>query len=444
MGRETGGAMPDRGGAGLLYTQEFCLLLGRAQHAPIIRRELTGEYIPSGYDADQVWDALTMIRRSQAIVSPDTIRPHDGLPAVTFWHTYPESLLSSLRQISELTRRGSRLDGIVSERSGRRFVTQQYIEEACTNLRLDGFPADYEETREALVGDVLPAGDAQRLACNYHRIMCEMGDYRDAPLNAGLLNALYDRLTQGVSSPPAPSQRHSPLEPFYRMDRERDPEAAAEALATVVDIANDRVCEPVEDPVLVSMLVNCQFWHDPIFPMCNNQMGCIASRLYLYRRGFPVFRYVPKIHLLWSWRNGRGCEEGGYTFDESHQDNGLLGVDWTAYYDTVMRLMLEHVRQMEESLCARKAADEAALARVASSPRLNARQATVLRQAVLDPGREFRISWHRQEHGVVYSTARADLQGLVDLGLLACAKAGSAHVFRSVPGLAARLHIPDR
>ena len=440
MAREAHQVTGHHPGTGLLYTQEFCLLLSRAQRAPIIRRELTDEFVPAGYTPDEVWDALVMIRRSQATVSPDALRlGRSSASATTAWHTVPDSLQCSLRQISALTRRGSRLDAIVDERAGRRFVTQQYVEEVLTNLRLDGFPAGYEEVRGALVGDDVPVNDAQRLARNFHRIMCEMGDYEQTPYDVELLRSLFERLTEGVRRFPAPSEQHSPLEPLYLLAFSGSGEVDASALAAVADIANDRACDPTEDPILVSMLVNCQFWHDTIFPGCNNLMGCIASRLYLYRHGYPVFRYVPKIQLLWSWSHGLARSPRGYALSEAYQPDGHLGLDWTPYYDTVMALMLASVREMERTLCARKAADDAIVADAVASPAVNARQAEVLRRAVIDPGSEFRISWHREEFGVVYSTARADLEGLASMGLLTRENSGGAHVFRPVPGIAARM-----
>lgn len=426
---------------GLIYTQEFGMLLGRAQRAPILRRELTGEYVPAGYTADEAWDALTVIRRSQAVVSPDTKRV--GAANLIGWRTTPESLARSLRLISAHTQRGSLLDSLAAERSGRRFVTQQYIEEMLTNLRLDAFPSDYEEVRAALLGEVPPADDAQKLALNFHRIMNDMGDYADAPLDAGLLGELHARLTSGVAATPPVAEQHSPLEPFYVL-RARPGAAPGEGaldeemLGVVADIANDRLTDPEQHPVMTSMLVNCQFWHDAVFPRCNNLMGCVASRLYLYRHGFPVFRYVPKIALIWAWRNGWEKSPRGYTLEESHVPDGRLGVDWTPYYDTLMSLMLGHVLAMERSLGTRKAANDEVLEQVGAIPRLNARQADVLRRAVVDPGSEFRISWQRERYGVVYSTARADLEGLVEMGLLARGMAGSAYVYRPAPGLAAR------
>lgn len=418
---------------GLIYTQEFGMLLGRAQEAPIIRRELTEEYIPAGYTADEIWDALTVIRRSQAVVSPDV--KHDNSANILGWYTVPDSLSHSLRQIALHTQRGSTLDVLADEQSGRRFVTHQYVQEMVTNLRLDGFPANYELAREALLEELPPAGDAQRLAWNYHRIMGDMADYAAIPYDSTLLRELYDRLVDSVQAVPSADRRHSPLEPFYVLDNNDD----SQKLSAVADIANGLTTNPMEHPIMVSMLVNCQFWHYRMFDRCNNLMGCIASRLFLFRKGFPVFRYVPKIHLLWAWKTGQEYSPRGYSFDEARAYDGRNCVDWTAYYDTIMQLMLNNILDMESALGARKAVNDQALACIARLPGINRRQAEVLRRAVLNPAMEFRISWHQNEFDVVYSTARSDLEHLEKLGLFVRGISGSTYVYRPAPSLINRV-----
>lgn len=424
---------------GLLGTQEFCDLLFRASRAPLIRRELTGADVPAGYDADEVWDALTQVRRAQAVVAPETTRPRAREASYIGWHAMPASLVWAVSQIEAHARAGSLLDQLALERSGRRFVTQQYVEEALTNLRLDAFPSDYESVRAALLGEAPPADDAQRLARNFHLIMNDMADYAGSPFDAGLLLELYGRLTEGVSATPPMREQHSPLEPFYQLGDDDLAEPDEAVLAAVVDIANDRAAEPTESPVMVSMLVNCQFWHDPAFPRCNNLMGCVASRLYLYRHGFPVFRYIPKIYLIWAWGADAVKSPRGYALEESHEPDGRNGVDWTAYYDTLLALMLDNILQIERSLGIRKAANDEVLAAIDGLAGLNGRQREVLRRALLDAGREFRIAWHKEKFNVVYSTARADLERLADLGLLTRAMAGAAYVYRPAPDLAERV-----
>lgn len=182
------------------------------------------------------------------------------------------------------------------------------------------------------------------------------------------------------------------------------------------------------------MLVNCQFWQVPLFPSCNNLMGCMASRFYLTREGYSVFCYVPKIRILEKWKHGRYDGVAEFTYGEAleyvHRD-----VDWTACYDTVMGLMLYEVEVMERSLLQRATFDEEILEQAERVPYLSHRQREVLRQAILVPRAEFTIAEQKRRYGVVYSTVRADLEGLVERGLLDRAQRGHAFVYRAASGL---------
>ncbi|MBQ9067612.1 MAG: hypothetical protein IJ131_00925 [Eggerthellaceae bacterium] len=49
---------------GLLATPEFQKLLQRTHRGSMLKRELTADFIPNGYDADEVWEAVLGIRRA--------------------------------------------------------------------------------------------------------------------------------------------------------------------------------------------------------------------------------------------------------------------------------------------------------------------------------------------------------------------------------------------
>lgn len=55
------------------------------------------------------------------------------------------------------------------------------------------------------------------------------------------------------------------------------------------------------------------------------------------------------------------------------------------------------------------------------------------------PGTSYRVDGHRRTHSVIYQTARADLLGLVSLGLLEQTKEGRAFVFTAPRDLSRRM-----
>lgn len=71
--------------------------------------------------------------------------------------------------------------------------------------------------------------------------------------------------------------------------------------------------------------------------------------------------------------------------------------------------------------------------------RLNHRQRELIRHALRHPRSVSTIEGHRQNHAVVYQTARSDLLQVVELDLLSKRKSGQAFIFEAPADLKHRL-----
>lgn len=435
----------DSSGA-LLYSPEFLRLVRRLWKDALLPEALSEEDLPDGFSREEVWEALLALRRAQAFCSPRNMRTSTGI--VSDWHTVTEHLNRVLLELDHKTRWGSKLDRMAGARDGRAFVTQQYIEEIICNLRFDGYEADYEDVRAVLRGERSALTDGERIAVNFHELMRELPAIAEnSSFDVTTLESFYTRLLEGVEREGTLGDNYgaqrglprSPLEEHY-VEVVTPGEIDRASLQMPVDVANGVGSDPRRHPIMESMLVNCQFWRAALFPSCNNMMGCIASRFYLVREGYPVFRYIPKIRVLEKWKQGsyRGVEK--FTYDEALRQVDR-DKDWTFYYETVMALMLREVESMERSLGRRAVLDDEALDLVERIPYLSHRQREVLRRAILVPGAEFTIAGQKERYGVVYSTARADLEDLVKRGLLDRTKKGQAFVYVASAGINENLSV---
>ncbi len=66
---------------------------------------------------------------------------------------------------------------------------------------------------------------------------------------------------------------------------------------------------------------------------------------------------------------------------------------------------------------------------------LNHRQRALLQHALKHPGFSYTVQSHKTSHRVAYSTARSDLLGLVERGLLLQHKVGREFMFVAAPGM---------
>jgi Fic family protein len=74
-----------------------------------------------------------------------------------------------------------------------------------------------------------------------------------------------------------------------------------------------------------------------------------------------------------------------------------------------------------------------------AAPALNERQLELVLYALRHPEAEFTTNSHQRAHGLDDQMARADLQGLMELGYLTRRRIGRAFVFYPVPDMGQRL-----
>ncbi len=415
----------------IVGTPEFQLLLREAALHPLLRRELESRFVPNGFAEDDVWSTLLDIRRAQGVFSPN-IEYSDGVLRRN-WHSEPASMQQSLRELGDMTRTGSFLDGVTRKHAGYYFLLQQYVEEAVTNLRFDGFDCGYDEIRAVMRRTRKARNAAEQLAVNYHEIICDLDSYMDTNVEANLLDSIFARLTNGAPRDDLDVRPH-PVFPLPALDASStDPSHVRDI---VIATCNDRLSEPWQHPIMVSMLINCRFWRLRPFPSCNHLMGNIIVNIYQRKHCLPALSTIPKAHLLdlWAHRGFLGVT-APYTFEESFVPDGT-DTDWTAYYDTLLGLMLQEARQVQRAMRILNDDEDRLIELVRNLPRLNRRQRDLLQESILDPSREFWVSRLSKQWGVVYSTVRTDLRLLYEQGFFTCFVRDSTNVYRSVPNVA--------
>lgn len=416
--------------ASLIEDDRFRALLREVSRRPMLRRELHRHPLPEGASEDEIWRALTLVRRSQAVFSPNFEYDQGGI--VRNWHTEPMSLQDSLLKLCLLAHRGSRMHETIRLHEGSRFILYQYVEEILANLKFDGFAHEYESVRSVLLRDRPCRTDADRIALNYHDIMVDLDDYSHERFDVKLIKDLYDRLMCGTNQDDL-GDSVKPRFPLSSIDCERP--STDYVLEIVCAVANGSLTEPWQNPIMTSMLINCRFWRLLPFKSCNNMMGSILSRLYLLRQDFPVFTVIPKTGIIDRWANTseyKGIVD--YSFDESHVIEGN-DVDWTAYYDCLMRLMLHAANSINSTLESLKETDDRLVSIVIALPCFNHRQREIVQQVILDEGKEIRTSEYAKRFGIVHSTARSDLEQLFELGVLTRRFDQSAIIYQAVDRL---------
>lgn len=405
----------------LLGDARFAQLLAAFAEHGILRSEFDQMEMPTGHAPDEVWAALTAIRRSQGIHYRDI--SYLGGRELVQWYTPTHSIERMSRELARRTGTGSPLEAALHERHGRRFILKPLIEETISALQCDSLPIDDEQVRAVVSGERTPATAVERLALNVHTLLSSLLD-ADGPgaITPELIAEMYEALVQGVDPVPSTSGV------AWGLEWPEDPIPREQALREICAMASGELVDPAEHPIITSQRIICKFWKTAPYPSCNYILGSLVSRLHMKQQGYPVFIYIPSSSMTLAWKHDNYTCEGVVPYGLSGNVAGLER-EWTPYWESCLRLILTELDKLERSVLALKAHDDSLLARIRDDQSFNHRQRDVLSQAILVPETAFRIQGHREAYGLAYSTARQDLLALVKRGLFEMHYESKAQVF---------------
>lgn len=421
FGREAQ-ALPEAAMPGLLADERFCALLFALSDRGMTFERFSRLPMPQGLTPEQAWQVLAAIRRHQAVYYRDTCLI--GGVQMQQWFTPTRSIDAMLHDLGARTQASSILDTALHERHGRRFIMHSLIEETSAALACDGFAVDYETVRAIVAGDAAPTTPVGRLIANTHALLSDVVDSDDGqtPIDPAYIRHIYARLTEGIDA----SSIGGGL--AWGMEWPEDDLPADLVLREVAAMASGELADPAAHPIIMGQQLTCKIWKYPPFPSCNYILGSLVTRLYMKRKGYPVFTYIPSSKMTLAWKSG------GYT-DERVSPYAQCGAvtgfdrDWTVYWESCLALLQHELDRLERYVLELKTYDDVLLASLESDHAFNHRQRDVLRRAVLTPGLTVRIEEHRRAYELAYSTARADLTALVERGLLEMHYEGKAQVF---------------
>lgn len=408
--------------------------------------DLASRPVPEGLTRLQLWEALSAIRRFGATPSPVSFARGEHL-----WYTLTVEGRQCLRTIERHCGSDSRLHQMVQRRTGQRFLVSSRIQEAIATCQTDGVEADTAELERMLQQGRAPRTPEARLVKNAYEMLGELPSYIDEEFSPELLKHLFERTTHGVhlgelervrtdqrGVPPVFQQLLKAHRPPH-MGPAGTPADDAEALQQICDYANGRTGDPRESVAVrgYMLLAAVGYWR-PV-PDFNATVARHMLRLLYVKNDYPVLGYLPTSAMARKWALGQ-MEPGAvrYSLIEPGMETED-GVDATAEILVYLQLTVAAINDLQSRIQSTKEEDEALGRTLRAAERLNYRQRDLLSRALRRPDAEFTLREHRLDHRTAYSTARADLLELVELGFLKQETRGLTFVFSPAPDLRDRL-----
>jgi Fic family protein len=394
---------------------------------------------PRGFDDREWWLRIKLARIADMRVLP--LRGPDDLE---FTYCLPDQVLRHLHHIDQRLAGEISMDGVVtSEREARRrFLVNSRMEEAIRSSQLEGAATTRQVAQEMLRSGRDPRDRGERMIANNYRAMQFMRDEMTEQITPEGILELHRIVTEGTLKDPAAAGRlQRPGEPrvgvFYRNEDDlpihRPPpaELLPERMRMLCEFANEgEESEHFVPPVVRAILVHFWLAYDHPFEDGNGRTARILFFWVMRTRGYWLAEYLSISRLLRS-----APAQYARAFLETETDDG----DTTYFLLHQLGVIERAIGDLDEYLL-RKTAEQRDVRRMLDDVGgLNGRQIVLLTHAIKHPDHAYTFAGHARSNRVTHETARADLGGLAERGLLNRHRRGRSYVFEPAADLPERL-----
>lgn len=413
---------------------------GRYRHWDTLRRLDP----PAGLTHEEWWLAIKFVRNGLRRTIPLTDR--NGRP---FAFSLPDAVLRMSRRVDlDLGGQIALPEDAASPEQRDRFLFNSLAEEAITSSQLEGAATTRVVAKEMLRSGRPPRDESERMILGNFRVMQRVRRVADEPLTPALVAELQRIATagtlapdrQGIRQPGVEAHKIAVVDNQTQTVLHQPPDAAElparlEALCAFANATDDD--GPFVPPSVRAVLLHFWLAYDHPFVDGNGRTARALFYWSMLRQGFWLAEYLSISHVI-----RQGPARYGRAFLYTETDENDLTYFVLHQLDAVVRsaeALKTYVRRKGREM-------REARALLTPGAGLNHRQIALLSGALKHPGRAYTVRSHETSHGVSTLTARKDLIGLEERGLLVSRRLerqGRALVFMAPPDLGTRLQSLD-
>ncbi len=372
--------------------------------------------MPKGYSADETWSVLEAIRRLNSHEFHYETYSIDNKGIVS-WCSLGGRISPMLHEIASTAR---------AMRSSDAFNQYSYLDVLAEDLAAaaarDGLAVDEPTTRKLVGHQASPTTRDEAYIANVAAILLEIEKYARYPLSPWMLDEFAIRM-EDVPSGIASVGLGAPVFPDTESLRSR-------IVPTILETMNDS-SQPMETYLLNLLATSLVIWDLSPFAKFNSMYELIIRNWALESRSLSYLRNVPFLALCRTWE-----QEGGQSVGVSEEyydviPDGDNDHDSTPFFGNALIMVTRRLRQLEDQRESESGESDVETRARMAYPDINERQLDVLRSHSRNPDQLTTIALHMSLCKVSYGTARSDLLGLSEHGLLVQEWQGRAMVFRN-------------
>lgn len=391
---------------------------------------------PAGLTTEELWFAVTITRRIARQPIPLSFSRQNN-------KIYYVSPPKHLEWIHHIDKQGGGAIGVSSNSAlgdeSDRYLFSSLMEEAIASSQLEGASTTRKVAKEMLRANRKPQTAAERMIMNNYRAIMEVRELKKESLTPALLCHLQGVLTANTLPDGVGRFRRSD-EAIQVVDNRTNeilhtPPPAAELewrIKEICDFANE-ASNPFIHPVVKAALLHFAIGYVHPFVDGNGRTARALFYWYMLKRDYWLFEYFPISRVL-----VRAPAKYVLAYLYTETDGG----DATYFIRYNLEAILAAMREFYLYIAREEREAKEAADLLESFPGLNQRQRFLIHDALKNPGLICSFSTHQGKYHITNPTARADLLGLVQLGLLRQNKSGKVHTFHPATNLRELLHLP--
>jgi Fic family protein len=382
---------------------------------------------PPGDISQEVWWGALKFVRSSGQRRVHLLGP--GGDAFTFNLT--DSIAEGLHKIDQMAGGNIQVSERITNPSTRdRYVVSSLIEEAITSSQLEGASTTRRVAKEMLRSGRPPRDRSEQMIANNFQAMQRVRQLAGEPLTRELVLELHRIVTRESLDDPIDAGRfQAPGDERVGVYSAQNELLYAPPPADEIPALVDALCDFANGkekkgafihPAVRAILIHFAIGYIHPFVDGNGRTARALFYWSMLSQGYWLAEFLTISAIL---RKAPSKYVRAYLYTETDD------LDLTYFIDYHLDVVNRSIKELHAYLD-RKAEEIKEAERLARSRRrFNHRQLALLGHAVRNADATYTIHSHQVSHGVVYQTARTDLFGLVNEGLLTVRRVGRADHF---------------
>ncbi len=391
---------------------------------------------PEGMSREDWWFAIKFARRREyhpLLLTDASERP--------FIYMMPDKAWERVHKADQ--RLGGRItlgEEVANPSTRDRYLVNSLIEEAITSSQLEGASTTKQVAKDMIKSGRSPRDKSERMILNNYNAMNFIREYRSEPLTPDLVLELHRLVTEGTLERPEMAGRaqlpgKDRIKVLDRVSGEvlHDPppaEQLPERLQKMCDFANGEKLETFLHPVVQAIIVHFWLAYDHPFDDGNGRTARALFYWSMLSQGYWLAEFLTISSIL-----TRAPVQYARSFLYTETDDN----DLTYFIMYQLRVIVKAINELEGYLQRKMAEVKRTERLIKQLGTLNHRQTALLNHALRHPGHPYIVKSHSTSHNIVAQTARTDLEGLVERGLLEKRKVGKGNTFYPAENLADKL-----